>query len=83
MMLFGCAYYPWARSRCSVRVRYVFLLNPLVFMSEAMRLAVTPDVPHMPVALLLAGLASSAPRSACSARARSAAGRSSRIPAWP
>jgi hypothetical protein len=25
-------------------------------MSEAMRLSVTPDVPHMPVPLLLAGL---------------------------
>jgi hypothetical protein len=25
-------------------------------MSEAMRLAVTPDVPHMPLPLLLAGL---------------------------
>jgi ABC-2 type transport system permease protein len=35
----------------------VFLLNPLVFMSEAVRLAVTPDVPHMPVGLLLGGLA--------------------------
>jgi hypothetical protein len=26
-------------------------------MSEAMRLSVTPDVPHMPVPLLIAGLA--------------------------
>ena len=37
-------------------VQYVFLLNPLVFMSEAMRLSVTPDVPHMPVVVLLAGM---------------------------
>ena len=37
-------------------VQYLFLLNPLVFMSEAMRLAVTPDVAHMPSGLLLAGL---------------------------
>jgi ABC-2 type transport system permease protein len=57
LMLFGCAYYPWASLRVLGPLQYVFLLNPLVFMSEAMRLAVTPDVPHMPPALLLTGLA--------------------------
>ena len=56
MMLFGCAYYPWARLSAIGPVRYIFLLNPLTFMSEAMRLAVTPDTPHMPLPLLLAGL---------------------------
>jgi ABC-2 type transport system permease protein len=57
MMLFGCAYYPWVSLSVLGPVRYAFLLKPLVFMSESMRLAVTPDVPHMPVGLLLAGLA--------------------------
>jgi len=57
MMLFGCAYYPWASLDVLGPVRYVFLLNPLVFMSEAMRLAVTPDIPHMSIGLLLGGLA--------------------------
>jgi ABC-2 type transport system permease protein len=56
LMLFGCAYYPWASLGALGAVRYLFLLNPLTFMSEAMRLAVTPDVPHMPLPLLLAGL---------------------------
>jgi ABC-2 type transport system permease protein len=56
LMLFGCAYYPWASLTALGAIRYVFLLNPLTFMSEAMRLAVTPDVPHMPLPLLLAGL---------------------------
>jgi ABC-2 type transport system permease protein len=56
MMLFGCAYYPYAALNVLGPFQYVFLLNPLVFMSEAMRLAVTPDVPHMPLALLFAGL---------------------------
>jgi ABC-2 type transport system permease protein len=56
MMLFGCAYYPWSGLVALGPVQYVFLLNPLVFISEAMRLAVTPEVPHMPVALLLPGL---------------------------
>ena len=56
MMLFGCAYYPFTSLSVIGPVRFVFLLNPLVFMSESMRLAVTPDVPHMPIGLLLAGL---------------------------
>jgi ABC-2 type transport system permease protein len=57
MMLFGCAYYPWTSLAVLGPVKYVFLLNPLVYMSEAMRLAVTPDVPHMPAGLLAGGLA--------------------------
>jgi len=56
MMLFGCAYYPWSGLQVMGLFQYVFLLNPLVFMSESMRLAVTPDVPHMPTPLLLGGL---------------------------
>lgn len=56
MMLFGCAYYPWARLSVLGPLRFLFLLNPLTFMSEAMRLAVTPEAPHMPVPLLLSGL---------------------------
>jgi ABC-2 type transport system permease protein len=55
MMLFGCAYYPWSGLSVIGPLQYVFLLNPLVFMSESMRLAVTPDVPHMPLPLLLCG----------------------------
>jgi ABC-2 type transport system permease protein len=58
MMLFGCAYYPWGHPQLKAigSVRYLFLLNPLTFVSEAMRLAVTPEAPHMPTSLLLAGL---------------------------
>jgi ABC-2 type transport system permease protein len=56
MMLFGCAYYPWAQLQALGAVRYLFLLNPLTFVSEAMRLAVTPEAPHMALPLLGAGL---------------------------
>jgi ABC-2 type transport system permease protein len=56
MMLFGCAYYPWSSLGVLGPMQYLFLLNPLVFVSEALRLAVTPEVPHMPVALVAAGL---------------------------
>ena len=56
MMLFGCAYYPWAQLSAIGPVHYLFLLNPLTFVSEAMRMAVTPDAPHMRLPLLLGGL---------------------------
>ncbi len=56
MMLFGCAYYPWQALSVIGPLRFAFLLNPLVFTSEAMRFAVTPEVPHMPLPLLVAGL---------------------------
>ncbi len=56
MMLFGCAYYPWVGLTAIGAFQYLFLLNPLVFISEAMRMAVTPEVPHMPTWLVLSGL---------------------------
>jgi ABC-2 type transport system permease protein len=56
MMMFGCAYYPWASLRVMGVLQYVFLINPLTFMSESMRYAVTPNVEHMPLPLLLGGM---------------------------
>ena len=56
MMLFGCAYYPYQSLDVLGWVQYLFLVNPLVFMSEALRYAVTPETPHMPLGLLGAGL---------------------------
>lgn len=56
MMLFGCAYYPWRGLEAIGPLQYLFLLNPLVFISEALRMAVTPEVPHMPAGLVLGGL---------------------------
>jgi ABC-2 type transport system permease protein len=57
MMLFGCAYYPWSSLAVLGWVQYLFLVNPLVFMCEALRFAATPDAPHMPLPLLATGLA--------------------------
>jgi ABC-2 type transport system permease protein len=47
MIFFGCTYYPWASlSRVPV-MKYAVLLNPLVYVAEGMRAALTPGVPHM------------------------------------
>jgi ABC-2 type transport system permease protein len=56
MMLFGCAYFPWSSLTDLGPLRYFLLVNPLVFISEGLRMAVTPEIPHMPLPLLLGGL---------------------------
>jgi ABC-2 type transport system permease protein len=56
MMLFGCAYFPWSSLASLGPLRYLLLINPLVFISEALRMAVTPEIPHMPKPLLFGGL---------------------------
>lgn len=56
MIFFGCTYYAWVPLKAIGPVRYLMLLNPLVFMSEGLRFAMTPQIPHMPLALLFTGL---------------------------
>jgi ABC-2 type transport system permease protein len=51
----GCVYYPWAYLEKIRWLQIVVLFNPIVYISEGLRAAVTPDVNHMPVwAILLA-----------------------------
>jgi ABC-2 type transport system permease protein len=53
----GCVYYPWANLGKSglVWIQMGVLFNPIVYMSEGLRAAITPEVAHMPVwAILLA-----------------------------
>jgi ABC-2 type transport system permease protein len=53
----GCVYYPWAMLHPIRWLQLLVLLNPLVYMSEGLRAALTPDLPHMPVWALLGALA--------------------------
>ena len=41
-------------------VEVVVLVNPLVYMSEAFRTALTPQIPHMPTAVIYLALIGSA-----------------------
>jgi len=51
----GCVYYPWAGLEKIRWLQIAVLFNPIVYISEGLRAAVTPDVQHMPVwAILLA-----------------------------
>jgi ABC-2 type transport system permease protein len=56
MIMFGCTYYPWAGLTHVPLMKWAVLINPLVYVSEGMRAALTPSVPHMPVSLILAAL---------------------------
>jgi ABC-2 type transport system permease protein len=54
----GCVYYPWAALDAVPWMQVGVLINPLVYMSEGVRAALTPGVPHMPEwAFLGVGLA--------------------------
>jgi ABC-2 type transport system permease protein len=45
----GCIYYPWAVLTPILWLKVLVLLNPMVYMSEGLRAALTPQLPHMPV----------------------------------
>ncbi len=52
----GCVYYPWAFLGHIRWLQIAVLVNPIVYMSEGLRAALTPSVPHMPAALILVAL---------------------------
>jgi ABC-2 type transport system permease protein len=56
MIMFGCTYYPWAGLKVVPAMQYLVLINPLVYVSEGMRAALTPTMPHMNVPVMLAAL---------------------------
>jgi len=45
--MLGCVYYPWQALHTIRWLQYVVLLNPVVYTSEGLRCALTPEVPHM------------------------------------
>lgn len=49
MLFFGCAYYPWQGLSVVPALQFAVLVNPLVYVAEAMRGAMTPTAPHMPL----------------------------------
>jgi ABC-2 type transport system permease protein len=45
--MLGCVYYPWAALHSIRWLQILVLLNPMVYMSEGLRAALTPQVEHM------------------------------------
>jgi ABC-2 type transport system permease protein len=56
IVFLGATYYPWANLTPIPWLKAVVLLNPLVYMSEGMRISLTPQVPHMAYVAIYGGL---------------------------
>jgi ABC-2 type transport system permease protein len=56
MLMFGCAYYPWRGLDRVPVIKYLVLVNPLVYLAEGMRGAITPEVPHMSLVASMSAL---------------------------
>jgi ABC-2 type transport system permease protein len=52
----GATYYPWAALDPIPWLKWAVLVNPLVYMSEAFRAALTPQIPHMPIPAVYAAM---------------------------
>jgi ABC-2 type transport system permease protein len=57
MIMFGCAYYPWSALKSFPILQKAVLINPLVYASEGLRGTLAPNVPHMPMPLVMSILA--------------------------
>jgi ABC-2 type transport system permease protein len=49
MTFLGCVYYPWETLEKIAWLKWAIIINPLVYLSEGLRVALAKDVPHMPV----------------------------------
>jgi ABC-2 type transport system permease protein len=56
MTFLGAVYYPWQGLTPLPWLKWGVLVNPLIYVSEGMRLSLTKGVPHMPVVAVYAAL---------------------------
>jgi ABC-type polysaccharide/polyol phosphate export permease len=55
LTMLGCVYYPWSALHAIRWLQIVVLVNPMVYMTEGLRAALTPQLGHMPLwAIMLA-----------------------------
>jgi ABC-2 type transport system permease protein len=54
--VFGCAYYPWRGLDKVPVMKYLVLVNPLVYVAEGLRGVMTPAVPHMSLGVVIVAL---------------------------
>jgi ABC-2 type transport system permease protein len=55
MTMLGCVYYPWSALHAIRWLQILVLLNPMVYMSEGLRAALTPSTGYLPIwAVMLA-----------------------------
>ena len=56
MTFLGAVYYPWRTLTPLPWLKVAVLVNPLIYMSEGMRVALTNGVPHMPIVAIYLAL---------------------------
>jgi ABC-2 type transport system permease protein len=56
LTMLGCVYYPWSALHVIRWLQIVVLLNPMVYMTEGLRAALTPGLGHMPLWAILVAL---------------------------
>jgi ABC-2 type transport system permease protein len=56
MTFLGAVYYPWRTLTPLPWLKVAVLVNPLIYMSEGMRVALTHGVPHMPIVAIYLAL---------------------------
>jgi ABC-2 type transport system permease protein len=56
MTFLGAVYYPWENLSPLPWLKWAVLVNPLVYMSEGMRMSLTKGIPHMPAFAIYAAL---------------------------
>jgi ABC-2 type transport system permease protein len=55
MMFTGCIQFPWAMLDRVRWFQFITCINPITYSSEGFRASLVPDMPHMPVWLILIG----------------------------
>jgi ABC-2 type transport system permease protein len=56
LTMLGCVYYPWSALHVIRWLQIVVLINPMVYMTEGLRAALTPSLGHMPLWAVLVAL---------------------------
>jgi ABC-2 type transport system permease protein len=56
LTMLGCVYYPWSALHVIRWLQIVVLINPMVYMTEGLRAALTPGIGHMPLWAILIAL---------------------------
>lgn len=56
LTMLGCVYYPWSALHIIRWLQVVVLINPMVYMTEGLRAALTPTLGHMPLWAVLVAL---------------------------
>lgn len=56
MIFFGCTYFTWASLAAFPVIKYLVLMNPLVYVAEGMRGILSPSLAHMSMGWVLSAL---------------------------